>query len=398
MQLNIRSIVLGGFISATVLPGAAYAQDTREAEWTGQQQTKAAALKPYEPSGAERWLTTFRRELLEQPGGLYPYLASVYSGGGLTLGAGYRAYLTDRTHADVKGLYSIKGYYLLELSTDSWGRADGRLDFHARGGVLDAKQIAYYGIGNETPDVFSNFRMKEWYIGGAAEARPVGPVVFGGAITYEDYSLLQGEGSSPSIEQVHTGVTAPGLGVDPTYVHASASAGLDTRPSPGYARHGGLYQFTYHSYTDQDSVYSFGRVEGEIVQHIPILRENWVISLHGFTQATTNSDDQVPYFLMPYMGSGSTLRAYPSRRFRDRSSLLMSGEFRWIPNRMFLDMAIFYDTGKVAPRWGELNLKDLNSDFGIGVRFHSPLATPLRVELAKGSEGYRLVFAGSASF
>ena len=292
----------------------------------------------------------------------------------------------------------MKGYYLLELSTDSWGYANGRVDFHARGGVLDAKQIAYYGIGNETPDVFSNFRMKEWYIGGEAQARPVWPVVFTGALTYEDYSLLQGEGSSPSIEEIHTPETAPSLGVDPTYVHASASAGLDTRPSPGYARHGGLYQVTYHSYTDQDSVYSFGRIDGEIVQHIPILRENWVISLHGFTQAITATEDQVPYFVMPYMGSGSTLRAYPSRRFRDRSSLLMSGEFRWIPNRLFLDMALFYDTGKVAPRWGALNLKDLHSDFGVGVRFHSPLATPLRVELAKGSEGYRLVFAGSASF
>jgi hypothetical protein len=35
---------------------------------------------------------------------------------------------------------------------------------------------------------------------------------------------------------------------------------------------------------------------------------------------------------------------------------------------------------------------------GIGVRFHSPLATPLRIELAKGREGMHLVFAGSAAF
>ena len=40
----------------------------------------------------------------------------------------------------------------------------------------------------------------------------------------------------------------------------------------------------------------------------------------------------------------------------------------------------------------------LKTDFGIGVRFHSLLATPLRVEWAKGNEGSRLVFAGSAAF
>ena len=56
---------------------------------------------------------------------------------------------------------------------------------------------------------------------------------------------------------------------------------------------------------------------------------------------------RVPYFLLPSLGSGSTLRGYSSWRFRDRHSLLMSGEFRWIPNRLGLDMAMFYDTGKV---------------------------------------------------
>jgi hypothetical protein len=32
------------------------------------------------------------------------------------------------------------------------------------------------------------------------------------------------------------------------------------------------------------------------------------------------------------------------------------------------------------------------------VRFHSPVATPLRIELAKGREGVQLVFAASAAF
>ena len=58
----------------------------------------------------------------------------------------------------------------------------------------------------------------------------------------------------------------------------------------------------------------------------------------------------MPYFLLPSLGSGSTLRGYSSWRFRDRHSLLVSGEWRWIPNRMGLDMALFYDAGMVANR------------------------------------------------
>ena len=51
------------------------------------------------------------------------------------------------------------------------------------------------------------------------------------------------------------------------------------------------------------------RIDGEMVQHLPILREIWVISLHGLVQTTLDDDDTVPYFLLPSLGSGSTLRA-----------------------------------------------------------------------------------------
>jgi outer membrane translocation and assembly module TamA len=64
----------------------------------------------------------------------------------------------------------------------------------------------------------------------------------------------------------------------------------------------------------------------------------------------------------------------------------------------YLDMAFFYDAGKVAGRTADLDLDDLNSDFGFGLRFHGPLATPLRVELAKSREGLVIVFSSQASF
>ena len=67
--------------------------------------------------------------------------------------------------------------------------------------------------------------------------------------------------------------------------------------------------------TPTDDTYSFDRLDAEIVQHIPILRENWVISLHGLLQTTLDDDDTVPYFLLPSLGSGSTLRGYSAGAF-----------------------------------------------------------------------------------
>jgi hypothetical protein len=396
--LRLPLIVAWTGVAIGAQAGAAFAQDTRAAVIAAEQEKKAATLTPYVPSAAERWVVKLQREFMQEPNGLYPLFASVYSGGGITLGAGYRQFYGDRTHADLKGMYSAKGYKWLELSTDSWGHAKGRVDLHGRIGWRDATQVAFHGLGMSTPKDGADYRMKQGYVGGDIAAHLARFVVTRASVMYEGYTMEPGTGSTPSIEEVHTPATAPGLGDSPDYLHTRVSGGIDTRPSPGYARTGGLAELTYHNYADRGSTYSFDRLDAELVQHVPLLRENWVLSFHGLLQTTLDENDTVPYFLLPSLGSGSTLRAYGSWRFRDRTSLLMSGEFRWIPNRLFLDMAIFYDTGKVTPRFHDLSLRGLASNVGIGVRFHTPLATPLRIEVAKGREGVNIVFAGSAAF
>ncbi len=161
---------------------------------------------------------------------------------------------------------------------------------------------------------------------------------------------------------------------------------------------GGYYGVTLHDYADQDETYSFDQLEGELIQHVPLLRETWVLSFRGRIQTTIGDTDVVPYFLLPSVGSGHTLRAYPSWRFRDRHSLLTSAEFRWIPNLLGMDMAVFYDAGKVAADRGDLDFDGLKSNWGIGVRFHGLASTPLRIDFASGSEGWNVVFSSSAPF
>ena len=134
-----------------------------------------------------------------------------------------------------------------------------------------------------------------------------------------------------------------------------------------------------------------------MVQHIPMIRESLVFSVRGRVQSILG-DDEVPFFMLPYLGSGSTLRGFSSYRFRDRHSLLMSAEYRWTPNRSALDAAIFIDSGKVASERGDLNFDGLKTSVGLGFRLHTPAATPLRVELAKSNEGLRVVFSAAAAF
>jgi outer membrane translocation and assembly module TamA len=77
--------------------------------------------------------------------------------------------------------------------------------------------------------------------------------------------------------------------------------------------------------------------------------------------------------------------------------MLMSAEIRWIPANA-VDMALFYDAGKVTPRRRDFSFKQLKSDVGIGIRFHGLFVTPLRVDVAVGNEGWKLVISGSAVY
>ena len=94
----------------------------------------------------------------------------------------------------------------------------------------------------------------------------------------------------------------------------------------------------------------------------------------------------MPFYLLRTLGGPDDLRGFRRFRFRDENSILLQAEYRW---EIFtaVDGAIFYDAGKVASRHEDLNLEDLESDYGIGFRFGTRNGVFLRVEGAFGSSG-----------
>jgi hypothetical protein len=376
----------------------AFAQDTRAGLIEKAQAEKAANPPIRLATAPEKVTAEIQQFFTPKESSFYPRMASVYGGGGFTLGLGYMQLYGDRASWRLGGLYSVKNYKLIDLTTLSPGHFGGRVDLQATAGWRDATHVGFYGLGMDTDEEDrANYRFQEFFASVEAHARPGAWTRLDGVVGLEDYRLLPGKGEEPSIEEAYTPDTAPGLGTSPTYVHSQATAAIDWRTSPGYSRTGGYYGVTLHDYTDTDGPYDFRRLDGTIVQHVPILRETWVVSLRGAVR-TTLGDEPVPYFLLPSLGSSTTLRAYHTGRFRDRHSLVMSGEWRWIPSRLGMDMAIFYDAGKVASRREDLNLVGLAHDWGMGVRLHTPSAMPIRVELSRGSEGFHLTFASATPF
>jgi outer membrane protein assembly factor BamA len=161
-----------------------------------------------------------------------------------------------------------------------------------------------------------------------------------------------------------------------------------------------MYRIQFDDYRERDlDLYSFRSLEAEVRQLIPILRANWVISLRGLaTVADIDDTSLVPFFLLPSLGGGSTLRGYPDFRFRDRNRLFVGAELRWTPAR-FMDMALFYDAGKVAARREDLDFDGLKNSYGIGMRIIGPEGYIFRAEVARSREhNLRLIFGAGGVF
>jgi len=394
-------LTVAGLLLGLAAPGALAqtAPESRAASIAVQQQEKSQKLSPPVADRAEAIVSKAEAFFIESPSGFHPYFASIYHGGGLTLGAGYRRFYGDNTSWNINGLYSVKNYKLIEGGTESRDHLLQRLSFGAKLGWRDATQVAYYGLGMSTDkDDRTNFRFQQTYADGHVTLKPVRWFPIRATLAGEHWETKEGEGDYPSIETVHTPATAPGLGANPTYVHFQVSAGVDWRPAEGYARRGGLYQATLHDYRDTNGgLYSFQRLDAQIIQHIPLYRETWVLAGRARAMTTLNNNDVVPYFLLPQLGDGHTLRAFQTDRYRDKHSILYTAELRWIPSRT-VDMAFFYDAGKVASQRNNLDFKGLKSDVGVGIRIHSPVVTPLRVDFAVGNEGFKMVISGGPVF
>jgi hemolysin activation/secretion protein len=90
-------------------------------------------------------------------------------------------------------------------------------------------------------------------------------------------------------------------------------------------------------------------------------------------------------------GGSDDLRGFRPYRFYGDHAILMNAEWRW---EVFsgMDMAVFADAGKVTMARSDLNLKDLESSVGFGLRFNVRNATFLRVDVGFSHEGFQVWF------
>lgn len=381
------------------LPSAALAQEaqTRAEEQANEQREKAGRVAPYARNFFEKKLLEY-----EHAGGLtlirgwYLTFGDIKQGSGFAVGPAYSKLFDNGTAVIGKVTYSLNNFKLAQIALASAPLAGGKVVLSGRMRWQDAPALAVFALGPDSPTVRADYAETKTEASGQAAFRPARLLRFGAGGAFERYETGPANTRRSSMEELYSPAQLPGLNADPSYLHTFVLAAIDSRAGLTYSRSGSLLEAALHDYRQQNTgPYSFQRVDAVARQLVPLFHGNNVFDLSVRTSTTTvDEGKQVPFFLMPDLGGTGELRGYQSYRFRDRNSILFTAEYRWYVQE-FVDMALFYDAGKVAARRADLDFDDLRSNIGIGIRFHGPRTTALRIEVAKGDEGMRFIFGFS---
>ncbi len=392
MIAKVRGCV--AVIALTLAAPSALAQTTRVESIAEQQAEKAKQLGVEGPSRGEQIIRrVLLSPLLSGGEGLYPWFGSVFSGSGMALGAGFLKSFEDGARLNLQSGFSLNNSIMLRAEATAPELWRGMLKIDGSAQWLDVRGVSFYGSG---PGSARTTRQRYDYnpleATATATVQPMRRLSLAGGYSFIDLKATRDL-------QLFSADQMPGIDRDLTFHVARATMAFDWRTSPAYSTRGGYYRVTVERHHEQDGLpYSFTTREMELVQLLPLLREQFVFAARGLmTLASPDSGDEVPVMLAPFLGSGGTLRGFVNRRFSDRNRVLLTGEYRWRPSR-YLDMALFLDAGQVARDRHDFDFSAFEAVYGIGARFHGPNFNALRIELARGREGMRLIFAGSQAF
>ena len=357
-----------------------------------------AQEKTSEPA-AEQLSGLLARVKVDQGGGFHfaRHFAVVF--GGIKQGSGAAAGpavswdLDGAAYAQLKAVYSIHQFKLLQARYESRPLFRRRSFVSARLRWMDAPKLPLYEAGPDSPNEHAEYGMRSAELSASVKTAisAATTVVIGSGV--ERYASDSGWIDTNEDEALSALPEVVGLTTRPWFVHSFAVVANDTRMSPGFSRSGRLLSTALHDYHDaHGGRLSFRRVEIAAQQLLPSAGGRGALSLkaHAWLSQTT-AGHEVPFFLMPTLGGGDYLRAYKNYRFRDRHAALLSAEYRWAVHEM-VDIAGIYEAGTVSSTIRGLSARDLAQCAGGGIRVHTKTSDLVRVDLARGRDGFKLSF------
>jgi outer membrane protein assembly factor BamA len=372
---------------------AAQAQDQKP----GSPLVSDATVRPEDPAATspvevkDGFWKSFLASINSKAEGWTPSLGSVVSGGGLAMGAHHRQMLADgRLFMDTEMMVSLKGYQAGTLDFTSQPLANGKVTIGGGLRFESLPQEDFFGYGPDSSSTdHASYHRQGLDVQTWASFNPKPWLQFRSSFGFVNTKVSDGQQSGiPSIEQAFSASRVEGMSRESDFLHAGLRATIDRRDSPRRTRRGAYYAVGLERFVGLGSRDSdFLRFDADVRGYVPVrgLSGEDSIAVRGqmaITDAAANG--QIPFYFLPRLGGGGTLRGYETSRFIDQQALVFSAEYRWQVRRK-LQIVGFVDAGQVAPDTRDFSFSKLQSSYGAGIRFKG-----FRVDYAVGREGSRV--------
>ena len=384
-----------------VVPLAAQV-NSRTEEIQQARRQKAAATAPEKVSGTEKALNTIKdKKLLERfaagVAGFRLQFGGLATGQGFALGPEYLRQDLANGNLTFRGSarWSIARAQLYDLQLTLPRLANEKVFVDLYTVHRNYPRVGYFGPGPDSEEGSrTNFRLENTAYDFTAGVKPLRSLKLG--VTGGYLQVNTGPGTRPgiaSIEEVFTPETTPGLDRQSDFLRGGGFIQFDNRDNPGGPRSGGNYLASFTYYDDRILArHNFRHLQLEAQQYIPFFNSRRVIALRARSILSFNNPGQsVPFYLQPVLGGSDDLRGFRSYRFYDDNQIVVNAEYRW-ESFTGLDMALFFDAGKVTPKRSQINFHDLETAAGFGFRFNVRNNVFLRLDVGFSHEGFQFWF------
>ena len=149
---RFRERLIAALLAPIAMWAAPATAQTRGEEIARRQDDKARTASPDKPNRDELFLEQVEegKWFVGEPRGWYPVFGSVYPGGGLAPGAGYRHHIGYDSYVDASAMYSLTNYKKAQVAARTPNHIRGRLDLAGSLSWLDATRVPFYGLGNDS--------------------------------------------------------------------------------------------------------------------------------------------------------------------------------------------------------------------------------------------------------
>lgn len=375
-------------------------EETRAARIEAERDRKASQLEPDELSRAEQVLADIKdKKLIErfQAGynGVGARLGGLATGGGFALGPEYaREDLAGgKLQLRSAAVFSFRNFQRYDLELSAPETRSRPLFFQGYAVRHFYPSLQYYGQGPDSEkEGRSNYLYEDMAVDGTAGWASRSGLRLAASGGYMKVHAGRGRDRRfASIEQNYPAPATPGLDEQPDFARLGGYVELDRTDNRLGPRAGTYLLANYNHHADLGhGRYTFDRLDMELQQYVPFFNKRRVIALRGRTNMTFNRQGAgVPFYMQPVLGGPDDLRGFRAFRFYGDQSLVLNTEYRW---EVFggLDMALFFDAGKVAQRRSHLDFRNLETAAGIGLRWNARNSVFLRMDAGFSHEGFQV--------